>query len=131
MHSLLARIIAVLAGVLLLTAASGHAETPRATITFDNQSGEPALVKVIGPTVRRAEVPDRQKRTVKVVGGEYYLLVRYGANREHYHYTKGDRFKVTQNSRQYSIITITLHKVVGGNYGSEPVSPDEFERANP
>lgn len=131
MHSFFARCIIALASVLLLPAAAGQAQTPRATITFDNKSGELALVKVIGPTGRRTEVPDRQKRTVKVVGGQYYLLVRYGAKPGSYHYTKGDRFKVTQTATRYSIITITLHKVVGGNYGSEPSSPEEFERGNP
>ena len=71
-----------------------------------------------------------QKRTVTILGGEYYLLVRYGKPGS-YHYTKCDRFKVTQTATRYSIITITLHKVKGGNYGSEPSSADEFERGKP
>jgi len=42
-------------------------------------------------------------------------------------YTKGDPFKVSQAPGQYSAITITLHKVVQGNYHAEPVSGNEFE----
>jgi hypothetical protein len=127
MHSFLLRLI-VVASVLLPTVPASRAETPRATVTFDNKSGQPALVKLIGPSRRTALVPNRQKRTVTAVGGRYYILTRYGSKPDNYTYSKGDTFHVTQTARQHSVITITLHKVVGGNYGSKDIPADEFER---
>src|SRR5262245_6846995 len=100
----------LLIGLLFPTITASHPQTPRATITFDNQSGEVALVKVIGPTGRQTEVPNAQKRTVTVLGGQYYIVTHYGASPDKYTYSKGDPFKVTQTSTQHSIITITLHK---------------------
>jgi ABC-type Fe3+-hydroxamate transport system substrate-binding protein len=120
-----------LAALVLLKTTIGHAETPRATVTFDNQSGEQALVKLIGPTGRVVLVPNRQKRTVTAVGGQYHILTRYGGSPDGYTYSKGDSFKVTQTAKQHSVITITLHKVVGGNYPSSPIDAAEFDKANP
>jgi hypothetical protein len=97
------------------------------TITFTNQSGQQALVKVVGPTPRAVAVPDRGEGTVRVAPGTYYTLVRYGEP-PGYSYTRGDSFTVTQSSSHYSVITITLHKVVGGNYGSRPTSAEQFDR---
>ena len=118
-------------GLVLLTGTAGHAQAPRATVTFDNQSGEPARVKLIGPTGRLTDVPNKQKRTVTVIGGQYYIVTRYGAAADQYTYAKGDPFKVTQTATQHSIITITLHKVVNGNYATSPISAAEFDKANP
>ena len=98
------------------------------TITFDNKSGEPALVKVIGPSGQIVEVPNGQNRTVNAAAGEYYILVRYGSNPEKYRYAKGNPFIVTQTDTQYSSTTITLHKIVDGNYPSHPISAKEFEK---
>src|SRR5438046_7486651 len=113
---LLAMRLLVCLSALLLTATIAQSQTARATITFDNQSGQLALVKVMVPSNRQVTVPNNQRRTVKVVGGSYYILTRYGAKKEDYTYSKGDRFNVTQTRTRYSIITITLHKVVDGNY---------------
>jgi len=98
------------------------------TITFDNKSGEIALVKLMGPTKVAVEVPSEQEKTVHASAGEYYILVRYGTRKEKYTFTKGDPFTITQSGRQYSIITITLHKVIDGNYNTEPVSAEEFNQ---
>lgn len=106
-----------------------YAESAPSTITFDNQSGEFAIVKLMGPTKVAVEVPNGQEQTVHVEAGDYYLLGRYGTRPEEYKYTKGDPFTVTQSGRQYSVITITLHKVVDGNYHAKPVSGNEFENA--
>jgi hypothetical protein len=114
-----------------LSLADASAQTKQATVTFDNQSGNPAVVKLIGPTGALAEVPSGQKRTVKVTGGQYYIVTRYGADPDQYTYSKGDAFNVTQTSRQYSVITITLHKVENGNYSSRQIPAEEFERAKP
>lgn len=99
------------------------------TITFDNQSGKQALVKVVGPTSRSIAVPDGETRTVNVTSGEYYILIRYGSEPEDYQYRKGDPFRVVQTSTKYTAITITLHKVIGGDYETHPVSRKEFEYA--
>jgi hypothetical protein len=134
MHTRSIRLLALVGLVFLtgsVTSSHSHAQTPRATITFDNQSGEVALVKVIGPTSRQTEVPNGQKRTVTVAGGQYYIVTRYGTSPDKYSYSKGDPFKVTQTSTQHSVITITLHQVVDGNYHSDPISAAEFDRASP
>ena len=100
------------------------------SITFENQSGELALVKLIGPTGQNVEVPDGQSRTVNVAAGEYYTLIRYGNEPEKYKYAKGDPFTVTETETQYSAITITLHKVIGGKYHTQPITVEEFEEAS-
>lgn len=116
-------------GFLLWAAGATQASEPANTITLVNNSGEPALVKLVGSTPQTVEVPDGQSRTVPVASGEYSLLARYGAAQGHYTYSRGDPFTVTQTATEYSAITITLHKVVGGNYQTEPASKAEFERA--
>ncbi|MFH1884324.1 MAG: SH3 domain-containing protein [Planctomycetota bacterium] len=98
-------------------------------ITFDNQSGEFAVVKLMGPTDQIIEVSSSKSRTVNVNAGEYYILVRYGTKPESYTYSKGEPFTVTQTATEYSELTITLHKVIGGNYSAKPISNKEFDKA--
>ena len=100
------------------------------TITFDNKSGELGLVKLIGSTAQTVEVPNGQSRMVKVAAGEYYILAQYGDKPDAYRYSKGDPFTVTQTATQYSVITITLHPVVDGNYPTHPISPEEFDKTS-
>src|SRR5690349_6329592 len=103
--------------VLLLSANAAAQCTP--TITFENHSGSDALVKAVGPTVASAEVPDGSVRSVSVSGGTYYTLTRFGSPGA-YSYSRGDSFDAKQfflgNRSHCSRITITLHKVVNGNY---------------
>jgi hypothetical protein len=106
-----------------------HAQGYPNTTTFNNHLGEPALVKLMGPTGQTIEVPSGESRMVNVAAGEYYLLVRYGSKPEQYSYSKGEPFTVEQTSTRYSAITITLHKVVGGNYPINPTSKEQFEKA--
>lgn len=94
-------------------------------VEFDNQSGQHALVKLIGPTPREVDVPNYSKRSVTALSGNYYIMVRYGTT-GNYHFTKGDKFKVRQTATKRSKITITLHKVDGGNYDAKPISESEF-----
>jgi hypothetical protein len=115
--------------VLVLVAGIGFAQTGRSTISLDNQSGEPALVKLVGPTGHIVEVPSGTSRTVNVTAGEYYLLARYGSDPGRYAYSRGNPFKVEETASQYSAITITLHKVVGGNYPTQSSSRAEFDSA--
>jgi len=113
----------------LLHANTLGAQSARSTITFDNQAGEPATVKLVGPTMQVVEVPNGEKRTVHAAPGEYHLLARYGASPERYTYSKGEPFRVEETPTQYSVTTITLHKVIGGQYRTRPMSREEFERA--
>jgi TPR repeat protein len=106
-----------------------HSQEQPNTVTFINQSGESALVKLMGPTSLLVEVPNGTSRTVNVAAGEYYELVRYGSQSSHYTYSKGKPFAVEQTATQYSEISITLHKVVGGNYPTHPISGKEFDDA--
>lgn len=117
-----------IASLLALGTIPCWAESPRAQITFDNKTGQLALVKLVGPTRRSAQVPTGQTRTVTATGGHYYILTRLGADADHYSYSKGDPFTVIQNYRQYSIITITLHPVVNGNYHTNPSTASEFDQ---
>ena len=94
-------------------------------IVFDNQSGEPALVKLIGPTQTEVDVPNRAKTGTDVAAGRYVIKVRYGTSGK-YHYSKGEEFEVKGTATTRSKTTITLHKVVAGNYESTPISKDAF-----
>ena len=104
-------------------------QTTQNTITFDNKSGQPALVKLVGPTNKAINVSKDQDQTVNVAAGEYYILVRYGTGPENYTYSRGDIFVVGQTATQYSTINITLHKVIGGNYPSHPILAESFDQA--
>lgn len=95
-------------------------------ITFFNQSGEPALVKVRGTTNTQTFVPNGSSSTVTASGGTHYILVRYGSSPP-YSYSKGESFSVDETATQYSAITITLHKVAHGNYSSSSTSQAEFD----
>lgn len=105
---------------------ASSAVAQKSTVTFDNKSGEPALVKVIGPKSQTLEVPTAQKRTVNAVAGDYHILLRYGV-KGRYRYAKGDHFEVKETPKTSSAITITLHEVLGGNYRTTPISEKDFE----
>jgi|GEM_PF-2765183 len=97
------------------------------TITFDNQAGEYALVKLVGPTLTSIEVPNGEKRTVHAAKGEYYILTRYGKDPKKYKFSKGETFEVTQSKTEYSKTTITLYPVIDGNYSTTPISKEDFD----
>lgn len=113
----------------LLAAALGSsgvlAAQERPTITFQNQSGDDALVRLEGPTAQLVPVSDSGARKVEVSGGTYRIFVRYGRLGK-YRYTKGRSFSVTETAYQVSDIYITLHTVPGGNYESGSSSETEF-----
>ena len=123
-------VVAILALALTLgtaLTATGKAREPRNTITIDNQSGQYAEVKVIGPSKEFVKIPLDQRRTVRVAEGQYYLLVRYGFSPKEYVYTKSDPFTVTEPEGKFSIITFTLHRIVAPVPGTHQVSGEEFE----
>jgi hypothetical protein len=97
------------------------------TITFSNLSGNGAFVKLIGPVRLNVGVPNGSQTTVNVPAGSYYFLVRYCDKNGQCTYALGDPFEVVQTPTQYSVITITLHTVINGNYHERPASRDEFD----
>jgi hypothetical protein len=97
------------------------------TITFDNQSGTDAIVKMVGRTRGAVPVPNRSRASIQVEPGSYYILVRYGSA-GHYSYSKGEKFSVESHSDSYTAVLITLHKVVNGNYASWLASQAEFNQ---
>ncbi len=119
------RIVASLS-LTLICVTTVHAQNN--TVVFDNQSGEPALVKLLGPTSKDVEVPTGTKGTVTAAAGRYYIKVRYGVP-DRYHYAKGDGFEITETATTRSVITITLHKVSNGNYSTTPIGKDAFDSA--
>ena len=100
----------------------------RPSITFQNRSGDDAVVRLAGPTSALVTVVDSTSRTVDIAGGTYRMYVRYGSPGK-YRYTKGKSFTVYEGSEGVDRITITLHKVVGGNYSTSPSSAAEFGAA--
>lgn len=98
------------------------------TITIKNDTGGPALVKVVGPTKRLLKVREGKGRTIKVPAGKYRVLVRYGSGPDDYAYAEGDPFDVVETEKEYSVTTITLHDKEGGNYGTRPLSPEAFKK---
>jgi hypothetical protein len=57
----------------LTLAALAHAANSN-TVTFDNHSGAPALVKMVGPTRGSLPVPDLSRASIRVAPGRYYIL---------------------------------------------------------
>lgn len=108
--------------LLIATAFNGMAQN---TVAFYNLSGEPALVRLIGPSAQNVAVPHTAKRSVEAEAGTYYIKVRYGTPGT-YSYSRGDPFEVTETETEYSATTITLHKVLDGNYESRPISEVDF-----
>jgi hypothetical protein len=103
----------------------------RSIVSLDNQSGEPALVRLVGPTRSEVYVPNGTRRSVqRVAAGRYLIQVRYGIPGK-YRYTRGDSFNVVATSTSYSRVTITLHPVIGGTYSTFPSSAAEFAAAAP
>jgi hypothetical protein len=98
-------------------------------VIFDNQSGDPALVKLIGPTQTEVVVPNRAKVVADAAAGRYLIKVRYDT-RGKYHYSKGQEFEVKETATTRSETTITLHKVTAGNYDSRPISKGEFDESS-
>ena len=98
-------------------------------VVFDNQSGEPALVKLIGPTQTEVLVPNGAKAGSDAAAGRYVIKVRYGTPGR-YRYSKGEEFEIRATATTRSETTITLHAVVAGNYDSQPISAEDFAKVD-
>lgn len=119
--------------VLVLVATAPASVLAGSSVTFDNQSGQPALVKLIGPISTVVEVPNGETRTVSATGGHYFILARYGTDESTYRYSKGDHFDITETYTGYSFryqrVRITLHTVINGNYHTARSNKQEFDHA--
>src|ERR1019366_7247961 len=98
--------LVVLLAALMPLSTFVHAQGYDNQITFDNRTGNDALVKLVGPTDGVVAVPNNQDRTVRVAPGTYFILVRNGDAPGNYSYTKGQAFSVEQIGDMYSVITI-------------------------
>lgn len=106
------------------SACAAAAAPPRNTITFENHSGEPALVHLIGPSEQRLEVGSAEKKTIHVTGGRYAIVTRYGSAPNRYRYEKGAPFKIEDGRRKFSQVTIPLD---APGTVAQPASKQEFE----
>jgi uncharacterized protein YcfL len=106
---------------------TNQAVSEKNILTFINHSGEDALVKLVGPSRKLVEVPNRRERTVSIAGGEYQIYVRYG-NGQGYRYARGEVFRIVDNPSGYTVARLTLHGVINGNYRTYRSSEDEFNR---
>jgi len=98
-------------------------------ITFDNHSGEPARVRLVGPTQDEVYVANGGQGSIhRVAPGAYVVYIRYGAAGA-YRYTRGEHFTVQEVGLNYSNIAITLHTVPSGNYRYRASSEAEFNQA--
>jgi hypothetical protein len=111
---------------LILATLSAFSALGANTVTFDNQSGKPALVKVVGPTSTSISVANGKRETLDVSAGHYFIKVRYGAPNS-YSYSKGDEFDVKETTTTSSETTITLHLVKDGNYGTRRITEKDFD----
>jgi len=120
-------IFGLLLAQVLTLAASAYAYASNNTITFSNLSGNGALVKLIGPVRMDVAVPNGMQSTVNVPPGTYYFLVRYCNDYGQCTYAQGDPFNVVETPMDYSVITITLHTVLDGNYNERPSTQNAFD----
>jgi len=119
----------VLLLVLAATTQPAQGQCP-GSVMFDNQTGEFALVILVGPTSRSVTVPAGWTRTVRVAEGAYYILVRYGLSPKKYRYVRGEVFAVPATGSTSPPIQITLFRVApGGDCIARTITPEEFQSA--
>ncbi len=116
------RLIALSLTILCTCAMSTVAQN---RVVFDNQSGEHALVKLIGPTQTEVEVQNGAVAGSDAVAGRYFIKVRYGSPGKYY-YVQGQKFEVKETAAVRSETTITLNKVAAVKYKTSSISADEF-----
>ena len=73
------------------------------------------------------DVPNASTKGILIKNGTYYIVTRYGSAEEKYRYSKGRKFTMNASKKKRQIVTITLHKVKGGNYSTKKVGKDAFE----
>ena len=141
----------LLVGCLLAYAQGGNN-----TLTFDNQSGDDAVVKVVGPIeppkasgsvippngpVQVIQLALGDRLTIHVASGTFLILVRYGSDPAAYTYSCGGPVNQQESEGHHSAVTITLRKVQRSssfaeaeqafNHASSVASASENGTANP
>ncbi|HEY6351947.1 MAG TPA: hypothetical protein VI636_21335 [Candidatus Angelobacter sp.] len=91
-------------------------------ISFQNQSGGEAVVRLTGPSAQVLTVVDGQSSSARVAAGDYYILVRYGGSLAEYRFEKAGPIAVTETGGQHSVVHITLRRPVADN----PKAQEEF-----
>jgi len=74
------------------------------------------------------DIPDGATRTVNVVAGNYYILVRYGTAADRYFYARGSKFKIPSKQISASATSISLLLPGIGSNPTQVISSAEFER---
>lgn len=121
------RTIIFTAFIILIFISYSEATSEKNTLTFINQSGDDALVKLVGPSKKTVEVSNGGSQTVNIAGGEYQIYVRYGRG-PNYRYAKGEAFRIEDSATTYTKAQLTLHGVINGNYHTYGSSESEFNR---
>jgi hypothetical protein len=96
-------------------------------VTFDNKSGVPVMVKLVGPTSRSVEVQDGGKGTMEVAPGHYVIKTRYGTPGS-YLYFKGIEFDLEQTARSSPERKFKVSKLNRDKLPSRAISAEEFDR---
>jgi hypothetical protein len=79
-------------------------------ISFQNQSGTDAMVRLLGPSAQVVAVADGQSLGAPVVAGDYFVVVRYGRSDSGYLFQKAGPIPVTEPSGKHSVVHITLQR---------------------
>jgi len=103
-----ATLTALVVAVLALSPRLRAGESP--TITIKNESSEPVLAKLRGPSPGVLSIPAGGSRTVNGSGGNYLAFFRYTSGGR-YSYTKVGPFEIFETDSEVSEITIVLHTV--------------------
>jgi hypothetical protein len=79
-------------------------------ISFQNQSGTDATVRMLGPSAQVLTIVNGQSFGARVTAGDYYVLVRYGKSDSEYLFEKAGPIPVTEPSGKHSVVRITLQR---------------------
>ncbi len=100
-------------------------------LTLVNETEFFALVRIKSKTDRTTvvEVPIGPgcSATINLPSGDFFEVVRFGKEPDSYHYVKGEGFQLAASKSQFTKATLTLHRVPGGDYVTQPCSAEEFE----
>jgi len=107
-----------------LTGATAPEVKANSKLSFANQTGEPALVKLVrdgGASSQSIEVALDASATIEVADGAYSIKVRIGLP-GNYAYTQGQSFVVPPQSD----VTVTLNKALSGGHDTTSIGEAEF-----
>jgi hypothetical protein len=93
-------------------------------ISFQNQSGADATVRLLGPSAQQFTVLSGQSFEANVAPGNYYVLVRYGRTPTEYLFSKAGPVTVTEINGKYSKVRINLLRPGTNNQDAQK----EFEK---